>query len=137
MTRRKGRELVLKILFEWEVGKSKIDEIFPRSTGNIQDKGTLEFVSILVEKIRAYKGEIDKIIQRHSIDWSIDRMSNIDRNLLRIAICEMQYMDDIPPSVSINEAVELSKEYGDENSPKFINGVLGAINRGLIDHLVD
>lgn len=70
---------------------------------------------------------LDSIIKNHSLKWKIERMSRVSRSILRIAVYEMLYMDDIPTEVSINEAVELSKKYDEDDSYTFVNGVLGAV----------
>ncbi len=71
--------------------------------------------------------QIDTLISEHAIEWSIERLSKIDHAIMRLAVYEILFADDVPTSVSINEAVEIAKEYGDDNSPSFINGVLGKI----------
>jgi len=73
------------------------------------------------------KEELDQIISKASINWRIERMSRVDRNILRIAVYEILFMDDIPPKVSIDEAVELGKKYGTEESGAFVNGILDKI----------
>jgi N utilization substance protein B len=75
--------------------------------------------------------EINRLISKYTKDWPIDRMANVDRCLLRIAICEILYFDDIPPSVSVDEAVELAKKYSTADSGRFINGVLGSLIKDL------
>ncbi|MDI3281073.1 MAG: transcription antitermination factor NusB, partial [Bacillota bacterium] len=73
--------------------------------------------------------KIDRVISQYAIDWHLDRMANIDRNILRLAVYELLFLPDVPASVSVNEAVELAKKYGDVNSPRFINGILGNVVR--------
>ncbi|MCJ7814184.1 MAG: transcription antitermination factor NusB, partial [Candidatus Atribacteria bacterium] len=73
--------------------------------------------------------EVDKTINHYTNNWSLERITNIDRNILRIAIYEILYIINIPKSVSINEAVELAKKYGTKSSFSFVNGVLGKINK--------
>lgn len=75
------------------------------------------------------KEEIDQAITLHSRKWSISRMPKTDLAVLRLAVCEILYLKEVPDSVAINEAVELAKRYGEENSPKYINGILGAVAR--------
>lgn len=86
-----------------------------------------EFGLRLVEGVLSHRPEIDKAIQDHSQEWSLERMPVVDRNIIRLGIYEMLYEEDIPVSVSINEAVELAKTYGTRDSSKFINGILGRI----------
>jgi len=87
------------------------------------------FACALVDGVLAHQPEIDKIIENRSLNWKLHRMSAIDRNLLRLAVFELLYCDDIPPKVSINEAIDISKTYVDKNSPAFINGILDKIIR--------
>jgi len=91
----------------------------------------LEFLDKLISKIKENKKKIDKTIKKHLINWEFNRLSYIDRAILRIATCELLYFEDIPPKVSINEAIELAKEFSDEEAKRFINGVLDAIYKDL------
>jgi N utilization substance protein B len=84
-----------------------------------------------VEGVKVYQAEIDPLIERHSDNWKISRMSGVDRNLLRLAIYELLYCEDIPPRVSINEAIDIGKKYGTEHSAAFINGILDSIRISL------
>jgi N utilization substance protein B len=86
-----------------------------------------DFCLRLLRGVVQHCSSIDKLIQEHADNWRLERMPLVDRNILRIAIYEMLYEDDIPCSVSINEAIELAKVYGSSDSSKFINGVLGNI----------
>lgn len=116
MKRKLEREALLKILFEKDLNKdSKAIE---------QYKGN-SFIEGLFEDISKNSAKIDAIITKHLKDWSIERLPAIDRSILRIALAEILYRDEIPFSVSINEAVELAKMFSDEKSAKFINGLLG------------
>jgi N utilization substance protein B len=81
-----------------------------------------------VEGVIQYQNEIDQFIKRVSSHWKINRMSRVDRNIIRIAVFELLYCDDIPFKVSINEAVNLGKKYGTEESGAFINGILDSIH---------
>ena len=74
--------------------------------------------------------ELDSLISKYLVKWSIDRIPKADKALLRLAVYEMKYMEDIPLSVSVNEIVELAKVYSGEKDPAYINGVLGSISRG-------
>ena len=87
-----------------------------------------DYARHLVDGVRAHRSEIDKLISKTAPAWPIAQISGIDRNILRIAIFEILFDNRaIPAKVAINEAVELAKEYGGENSPKFVNGVLGTV----------
>ena len=85
----------------------------------------------LVDGVKARQDEIDGLIKRFSDNWKISRMSGMDRNILRVAVYELLYCDDIPAKVSINEAIDVGKKFGTDQSPPFINGILDSINISL------
>ena len=89
------------------------------------------FFLTLVNGVLKARSEIDSLIERFSKNWKIDRMSCVDRNVMRIAIYEMLYCKDIPPKVSINEAVDVGKKFGSEESGAFINGIMDSIREAL------
>lgn len=89
------------------------------------------FTEEIVRGVIAHHPAIDALIARHAENWGVERMGNVDRNALRIAVYEMLYRDDIPPVVSINEAVELAKAYSSVESGKFVNGILDQIRKEL------
>lgn len=129
MKRRLARELVLKILFQIDLGK--VDTALALETVLEEEDNTWikEFVRSLVRGTEEHQEKIDQLIEQYSKDWKLDRMAAVDRNLLRLAIYEILYMPDIPSAVSINEAVELAKIYGSDESAKFVNGILGNLVR--------
>lgn len=131
MKRRLARELVLKILFQIDLGK--VDTALALETVLEEEDNTWikEFVRSLVRGTEEHQEKIDQLIEQYSKDWKLDRMAAVDRNLLRLAIYEILYMPDIPSAVSINEAVELAKIYGSDESAKFVNGILGNLVRQL------
>ncbi len=132
--RRLSRELALQVLFPIDLVNANMEEslkyIFERDKFSEEVK---EFTLIITKGVVSNLNEIDKTIKHYTDNWSLERITNIDRNLLRIAIYEILYMKDIPKSVSINEAVELAKKYGTKNSFSFVNGVLGKINKNNIE----
>jgi N utilization substance protein B len=85
----------------------------------------------LVDGVRAYQDEIDRLIERFSDNWKITRMSGVDRNVMRVAVYELFYCDDIPAKVSINEAIDIGKRFGTEHSSAFINGILDSVRISL------
>lgn len=87
----------------------------------------LKYSKELVESFNGNKENIDSLINKYAKNWTINRMAKVDLAILRLAICEMLYMSEMPTKVSINEAIELSKLYCDDKSPKFINGILGSV----------
>ncbi len=87
----------------------------------------MDYSNEVVSAIKDNKENIDKLINKYAKNWTVNRMAKVDLAILRLAICEMLYIENIPTKVSINEAIELSKLYCDDKSPKFINGILGSI----------
>jgi len=130
--RRKGRELALRALFQIDVAEMKPEEAFAAaaSPGGESEEASA-FAHQLVEGALSRRQEIDAAIERHAIGWTIGRMAGVDRNLLRIAMYEILHLPDIPPSVSVDEAVELAKRYSTAESGRFVNGILGSALREL------
>jgi N utilization substance protein B len=126
--RRKAREVALQVLYEMDVlqiGPGEALELFWRNFDAPEEARS--FSSDLVLGATRHHEEIDGLIVGCSDHWSLDRMSRVDRNILRMAVYELLYCADIPPKVTLNEAIDLGKEYGSENSGSFINGVLDAL----------
>jgi N utilization substance protein B len=141
MTRRKARRCVLGLLFALDVGKLSPEEVQSRLPEPEKSSGTGEkraskgeegFISQMVTGILARLTEIDSLLEPFSPEWPPRRMGAAERNILRIACYELLYREDIPPAVSINEAVVLAKRFGGEQSGKFVNGILGAISRSAL-----
>lgn len=121
MTRRRGsRKIALDVLYEHEVGELPAEEVLVRYA---KDRA-YDFAATLVSGVQAHLTELDALISDYAEDWTIDRMPVIDRNLLRIGLYEILHLPDIPPAVTINEAVELAKSYSTDDSGRFINGIL-------------
>ena len=95
-------------------------------------KKAYPFFLKLVSGVLETRAEIDSLIEKFSKNWKINRMSSVDRNVMRIAVYEMLYCEDIPPKVSINEAVDVGKKYGTEESGSFINGIMDSIRDALL-----
>ncbi|WP_456432463.1 transcription antitermination factor NusB [Thermosulfuriphilus sp.] len=128
--RRRARETALQVLYEIEMTGSSPEEAFSSYVENFAIRPKAEdFARELVRGVLARKEEIDSTIKRHSRNWRLERMASIDRNILRIATYELLFRPDIPPKVSLNEAVELAKRFGSEDSAAFVNGILDAIYR--------
>jgi len=131
--RRLSRELALKILFQIDIAHSNLLDVLKYTfEDNEYTEEIKDFSLELVKGVEEHIVEIDTTIKKYTDNWSLERITNIDRNILRIAICEILLIDDIPKSVSINEAVELSKKYGTKSSFSFVNGVLGKIDKRKI-----
>lgn len=128
--RRLSREITLKILFQIDLANANMEEALKYAfENNIFAEEVKEFVLLLVEGVVSNLSEIDKIIINYAKNWSLERITNIDRNVLRVAIYEILYLDNVPKNVSINEAIELAKKYGTKSSFSFVNGVLGKIDK--------
>jgi transcription antitermination factor NusB len=126
--RSKARESALQILYQIDVTSNPVDAILNQywHTRN-RNPEVVDFANEIVKGTIEHLSEIDPIISQHSESWEISKMPIIDRNILRFAIYEILYMDDIPPKVTIDEAVDLANSYGTPNSGKFINGILDKI----------
>lgn len=127
-SRRKARECAIQILYEMDLTGTEADEAVSsfRSSFDVPESA-FEFCLALIRGVQTHRTEIDALIKEHSENWRLDRMSHVDRNILRLAIFELIYCEDIPPKVSINEAVELGKRFGTDESGAFINGILDAV----------
>lgn len=126
--RRKAREFGLQILFEVEFSHLKLRNVFDEFWGENQATPEIRaFTEALVEGTLRNLREIDRVIEVCSTNWKLSRMASVDRNLLRQAAFELLYVDDIPSSVTINEAVEIAKKFGTLESSSFINGILDKI----------
>lgn len=112
-----------------DVQKGMGPEMLERYRRNFPpSKKTAPFFSLLVEGVLAALEKIDAVIEAYSSNWKLGRISAVDRNVLRIAVYEMLYLSDIPSKVSINEAIDIAKKYGSEESGAFINGILDSIH---------
>jgi N utilization substance protein B len=123
--RRKARELAIQILYQIEMKGSEPKEVldlFWKSEETLPD--VRQFTTELVEGTYRNRKEIDQLIERHSIHWRLSRMAAVDRNILRLGIYELLYLHDVPTSVTLNEAIEIAKKFGTEDSSAFINGIL-------------
>lgn len=130
--RRKARERALQILYQLEVNKSDLDESLPLFWQFHPSKSeVMNFAEELVNGTLSHLEEIDTLISRFTDHWSLQRIGSVERNVLRSSAYELLFRNDIPPSVTIDEAVEIARKYGTEDSGKFVNGVLDRIKREL------
>lgn len=131
MSRRLAREAAMCLLYEREINKDAGDETLEEMKDVLQTEKILEKHGAYIEQVlktaEEKRREIDARIAKYSRSWKIERLSKVDLSILRLAVAEIYYMQDIPVKVTINEAVEMAKKYSLDKSPKFINGVLGAI----------
>ena len=126
--RTRARELALQFLYQFDLrGPEFLEEEEGFLRGEEAEKGTREFASLLIRGTVEHLEEINTVIREVAQNWDIERMAVIDRNVLRMATFELLFCEDIPPKVSINEAIELGKRYSTQNSGGFINGVLDKI----------
>jgi transcription antitermination protein NusB len=131
-TRRQARELAMQALFYMDMQKDASEEMLEHFCGCFcASKKSRPFLIKLVNGVIGNKGQIDALVERFSQNWKINRMSCVDRNVMRIAVYEMLYCDDIPPKVSINEAVDIGKKFGTQDSGAFINGIMDSIKEAL------
>ena len=138
-----GRIIALQTLYEYDFRESAgddsvdLDEILNRNLERYEDTiDDKDFVNKLVHGASAKLQELDEAIQPIAPEWPLDQISRIDRTILRLALFELLHLQDlVPPKVAINEAVELAKAFGGDNSSKFVNGVLGTAYRTLIEGL--
>ncbi len=129
MKRRIAREKAIQALFQ--VDRSDIEP--EEALEHVLEEGEKadDFLKSLVKGTLENKEAIDERIKEHLQNWSLDRIGNVDRTILRMAIYEMLHIEDIPKNVSMNEAIELAKIYGDDNSSRFVNGVLSKVAGSL------
>ncbi len=128
MNRHLSRMVAMQAIYEWNFRpEADLTEILERSITEFIDDIDKDFVKSEILGVRQHKAELDKEIEVNAPEWPIEQISVVDKSILEIAIFELLYSDDVPPRVSINEAIELAKQFGNTNSGKFINGVLGSI----------
>ena len=126
--RRAARELALKFLYQKEFNSNSPDSQLNSfcERANVSEE-TQDFTQTLIKNIFIHKKEVDGLLKKISANWVPDRMAMIDKNILRLGICELLFDPTTPPKVVINEAVEIAKKFGTEESPDFINGILDKV----------
>ena len=128
--RTQAREYALQILYQIDVRNDPEDKILVDFWKNIEAEPEVsDFAAKLVIGTIRNKKKVDETISKYASNWKLNRMAVIDRNVLRMAAYELLFCEDIPPKVSINEAVDLAKKFGDTESGKFVNGILDKINK--------
>jgi N utilization substance protein B len=132
-TRRKSRELALQALYQGELAGETGLLDFEEFCAHFQvNRKAMPYAKKLLHGVQDQREEINQLISRYAENWRLERMSVIDRNILRLAVFELYYQDDVPTSVAINEAVEIAKRYSTDDSGPFINGILDAMARAVI-----
>lgn len=127
LERTRARHQALQILYQRDITGRSVESILAERAYSTEDGEPSEYCRTLALGAEAHQDVIDAQIEATSEHWSLIRMPYVDRNILRLAVYEILYEDDVPASVAINEAVEMAKVYGGDDSPKFVNGVLGRI----------
>lgn len=143
MSRKSAREIAVQIIYEYDYRYNTASEILDYRLGsdfletisedmaiykNIDEKQA-EYIKTVVGGVVVKSEEIDEAIKKYSIGWNLSRISRITRAILRVAVYELKYLDEVPASVAINEAVELTKSYDTQETAAFVNGILGSISR--------
>ncbi|PWI58785.1 transcription antitermination factor NusB [Sulfoacidibacillus thermotolerans] len=132
MSRHRARERALQTLFQLDINDLEQEQAVEYTQNVLADAVGEQSINMayfrrLVSGVLDHKTYIDSILDRYSQEWEVTRMPGVDRSILRIAVYELLFEEDLPPAVAIDEAVSLSKVYGTENSSKFVNGVLSAL----------
>ena len=128
--RSRGREFALQMLYQIDIRRVDCAQILQEFWQHYQPPAEVKtFAEQIVQGAVMHLEEIDPLIARHADNWDLKRMAVIDRNILRLGAYELLYTEDVPPKVCINEAIELAKRFGDDDSGKFINGILDAIHK--------
>jgi N utilization substance protein B len=132
-TRRKSRELALQALYQWNITRQNPFLILDQQKVNFSPADEEdEFAQQIIVGVLEHYNHIDELIEKFLEHWRLDRISIIDRNILRMAIFELLFREDIPPRVTLNEAIDLGKRFGSEDSSAFINGILDRIQKEVI-----
>ncbi len=129
--RTRAREYALKMLYSLDITKEDPEDCIDNFWKNNDESASevKDFANMLVRGVSKNIDKIDKVITEYTTNWQLKRMAVIDRNILRFAAYELLFAADIPPKVSINEAIDIAKKYSDEDSGKFVNGILDKINK--------
>jgi N utilization substance protein B len=132
-----SRSIVLQSLFEWDLNaleKKAVHEVLDRNISEFApNKTDRPFMEKLLDGVMSKQSELDMVIEKAAPEWPIDRISPVDRNILRLGLFELLFADrkEVPAKVAINEAIELAKQFGGDNSSRFVNGVLGAVYKEI------
>ena len=131
-SRRAARELALRALFQADLAAISADETVALSLSQARyTPQTLSFAEQLTRGALQHQSSLDRVIERYARGWTLERMATVDRNVLRLAAFELLLLPTTPPSVVVDEAVELAKKYSTQESGRFVNGILGNLIRNL------
>lgn len=132
--RRQAREWVVQFLFQTEFNPEEVEQAL-NDFWNDDEKTPLErdrrYVNEMIRGVLDEQFKIDRTLKRYTQNWDVDRLGTLDRTVLRVAVYEMLFRDDVPPVVSINEAIEIAKAYSGQKSARFVNGVLDRVQKEL------
>ena len=123
-SRRHARQMALQQLFRWEFDQTQNHDVEVIKTGRSATPAVREFATQIVQGVLTQHHELDQLINRYAVEWTVDRMPVVDRNILRWAIYELLWIPEIPARVTLNEAMELAKRFADDEARRFINGIL-------------
>jgi len=136
--RRKSREFALQVLYQLNISKQDPLTALTQFREHFLSSGEADAFQIrLVLGVLEHCSELDRLIERYSEHWRLDRINLIERNILRMAIFELLFCEEVPPKVTINEAIDLGKRYGSEDSGSFINGILDRIQHEVVKKPID
>ncbi len=127
MNRKDAREMMMKVFYQLDVNHEFGTARFQDLVEEKKTGGQRDYCRRLFQEINAHRKDVDLEISKYSLKWKPDRMAKTDIAILRLGVCEILYLPDIPDSVAVNEAVELAKRYGTDNAPRFINAILGKV----------
>lgn len=133
--RTRARGWALQALYAWESRKVDADQIIPifdeLARELLMSRRNRLYAEVLLRLVSANRPRIDQLIEQHLTNWSLHRLSVVDRNILRLGVAELAFVDDVPARVSIREMIRLAERYGTPESARFVNGVLDAVMRTL------
>ena len=137
-SRHMARSIVMQSLYQWDfrgIDNVDIEEIAKQNIAEFGiglDEENIGYIEETIKAIIENKAEIDKKIEEYSLDWKLEQMALVDRNVLRIGVYELFFNKEIPEKVAINEAIEIAKNFGGQSSGKFVNGILGAMYNDIV-----
>lgn len=129
MNRRTAREKGIQALYQMDLSGAESAEAIANVLDGDESDST--YLHEIVSGVEQHRDEIDAVIKKNLENWSFDRLAKVDRNILRLAVYEMNHSEDVPAKVAVNEAIELAKYFSDERAGKFINGVLSKVNQSM------
>jgi N utilization substance protein B len=131
-SRRKSREYAMQMLYQWQLGGNTPEQV---GASFFQERGADSevegFARDLFQNVVTNVDRLDQLVREHAENWRLERIAAVDRNILRVALCELLYHPETPPNAAINEALEIARRFSGEDSVKFVNGVLDAIRKSL------